>query len=748
MSRTERAKHILSAAEKWRDCCLIDEGSVFSDGPLWTKENYGALRRHYVDNLNYGDGTFFQKLKAQLELAPPEAKKLASEMLWVMYLVIAKSSMSAETKRFQVRDVWGWSGDSLDENLWVLQEPLEDGVCNPGTAYHTHRWREFRYFVTTMIDWFELNADQREDLLGDPWKFAQWLGEREFAKGRQLRHALLFLLFPDTFESILSNRHKKDIVKNFNSHWDTSPEIDYSDLIAVDREVLAVRERAEDESSDTDVYFYKEPYRSIWQKNVVAPIDPPDPSKTDLREVETWYQEKFGNARVWALAAGDGGRLWPSFQQDNLVAVGWEPLGDFTQYESKEDVRKALIDGGETNPVMDTHAVWQFLQEIKPGDIVIIKRGRSGLLGWGVIQDEYEYDPNRPEYRNIRHVEWRATDAVDLPRDRQMPVKALTDMSRDKDWVFYAFGLIEGWGVKPPDKTLPPSDLYTVSDAMEDLFLPTELFTRILGALNLRKNLILQGPPGVGKTFIAKRIAWSLIGQKTLEPIEMVQFHQSYAYEDFVQGWRPTESGGFKLRNGVFHEFCSKAAANPDIPHVFIIDEINRGNLSRIFGELLMLIEADKRGPDHTIPLIYSQDGERFSVPENIHILGMMNTADRSIAMVDYALRRRFAFVSLKPAFGTEPFQQYLLDAGADPSLVKLIDERLLLLNEKIRSDAKNLGPGFEIGHSYFVPSNDDESLDENWFRNIVHTQIEPLLREYWFDQPQAASNLLSDLLP
>ena len=171
----------------------------------------------------------------------------------------------------------------------------------------------------------------------------------------------------------------------------------------------------------------------------------------------------------------------------------------------------------------------------------------------------------------------------------------------------------------------PPPKPYELEDAHQDLFIPPTHFTRLLTSLKTRKNLILQGPPGTGKTFIARRIAWCLIGHKDNDPIEMVQFHQSYAYEDFVEGYRPTETGGFRRKPGVFRRFCDRAHANPDTPHVFIIDEINRGNLSRIFGELLMLIEHDKRSEDYAVALTYSE--ERFHVPENVHILGMMNTA-------------------------------------------------------------------------------------------------------------------------
>ncbi|MYB19651.1 MAG: AAA domain-containing protein [Holophagales bacterium] len=277
-----------------------------------------------------------------------------------------------------------------------------------------------------------------------------------------------------------------------------------------------------------------------------------------------------------------------------------------------------------------------------------------------------------------------------------------------------------------------PTASYSMADAMKDLFLPKRRFRDILNSIRSHRNLILQGPPGVGKTFIAKRIAWSLIGRKDDSSVETVQFHQSYAYEDFVQGFRPTETGGFRRRDGVFFEFCKRAENDLETPHIFIIDEINRGNLSRIFGELLMLLETDKRGPRHAVRLTYQEANESFSVPRNVYLLGLMNTADRSLAVVDHALRRRFAFEELEPRLGRK-FQNHLQDAGAARDLIDRIVEDLEDLNQAIRGD-DDLGHGFEIGHSYFVPQR-DEKADENWRRHRVRSQILPLLREYWFDR-------------
>lgn len=281
---------------------------------------------------------------------------------------------------------------------------------------------------------------------------------------------------------------------------------------------------------------------------------------------------------------------------------------------------------------------------------------------------------------------------------------------------------------------------YTKKDFLDEVFMEEAAYDSLVDLLKLKKNVILQGAPGVGKTFTAKRLAYAMLGKKDEEQIEMVQFHQNFSYEDFIMGYKPTEDGGFSLTPGIFYSFCKKAKSNPDKDYFFIIDEINRGNLSKIFGELLMLIENGYRGK--CIKLAYT--GEDFFVPKNIYIIGMMNTADRSLAMIDYALRRRFSFFEIKPGFSTKGFKQYqeLLHNETFDKVIEAIER----LNEVIAHD-DSLGTGFCIGHSYFC---NQQTVSMAWLRNVVNYDLVPMLKEYWFDDPQkskAQTDILRSIL-
>jgi MrcB-like, N-terminal domain/AAA domain (dynein-related subfamily) len=300
----------------------------------------------------------------------------------------------------------------------------------------------------------------------------------------------------------------------------------------------------------------------------------------------------------------------------------------------------------------------------------------------------------------------------------------------------------------PETRPIPASPGYTMEEALRDLFLEQAELDELLALWRIKKNLLLQGPPGVGKTYVGKRLAFLMMGHRDQARTRMVQFHQAYAYEDFIQGFRPSERGGFIRCDGAFFDFAKLAEADSDRPYVFIIDEINRGNLSKILGELMMLIEPDKRGEDYAIPLAYGRPDEAaFSVPPNLFLLGLMNTADRSLAMVDYALRRRFIFHTLEPRFASAKFQTFLEARGASKTIVELIVSRMTALNSEISEDTVRLGPGYQIGHSFFVPMDAAQPLDLAWYRRIIQYEIAPLLREYWFDNQGAAETWTASLL-
>lgn len=269
-------------------------------------------------------------------------------------------------------------------------------------------------------------------------------------------------------------------------------------------------------------------------------------------------------------------------------------------------------------------------------------------------------------------------------------------------------------------------DSYSEEDFLDEVYMTEADYCRLKAILEKKKNIILQGAPGVGKTFVAKRLAYSLIGEKDDDRIEFVQFHQNYSYEDFVMGLKP-EGETFALKHGTFYRFCRKAICHPEKNYYMIIDEINRGNLSKIFGELLMLIENNYRGEDNAITLAYID--QKFYVPENLYIIGMMNTADRSLAMIDYALRRRFSFFKMKPGFNTEGFRNY--QNSLNNEMLDTLINKVIELNHKIEND-KTLGPGFCIGHSYFC--NLDTSCGIDDLKDIVDYDIMPTLEEYWFD--------------
>lgn len=438
--------------------------------------------------------------------------------------------------------------------------------------------------------------------------------------------------------------------------------------------------------------------------------------------------KKVDSVRYWLYSPGTNASKWDEFYRDGIIAIGWGEIGDLNEFSNKDQMKKKMKQcyNEELSYKNSAHATWQFVHQMKPGDIVFAKKGSSKVIGRGVITSDYQYDSNRGDsYNNVRRINWTHNGIWEHPG--QAAQKTLTDITPYTDYVVKLNALFEEdipEDAEEQEISYPP---YNPSDFLSDVYMNKENYTILTTLLRHKKNIIIQGAPGVGKTYAAKRLAYSMMGVKDKERVMMVQFHQSYSYEDFIMGFRPSTTG-FELKKGPFYNFCKKAEIDSDNDYFFIIDEINRGNLSKIFGELFMLIESDKRGVE--LQLLYSD--EKFSVPENVHIIGMMNTADRSLAMLDYALRRRFAFFEFSPAFDTEGFRKYC-ELKNNSKFNKLIDT-VKNLNDVIEAD-ETLGRGFCIGHSYFC-TRDNFEIDDMWLNSVVDYELVPLLSEYWFDDP------------
>ena len=452
---------------------------------------------------------------------------------------------------------------------------------------------------------------------------------------------------------------------------------------------------------------------------------------TDLRKAKenALVDEEPETVRYWLYSPGSGARIWDECCKEGIMALGWEEIGDYQQYSSKTSMKQAMKQQYDPDRpyTMAAHATWQFANEMKPGDVVFAKRGRGTLIGRGIVTSDYMFDDSRKEYPSIREVNW--THVGEWEHPGQAAMKTLTDITPYTDYVEKLKALFVDDDIEPEDTEEENEEeiafpLYGREDFLSQVYMDERSYDILEALIRNKKNVILQGAPGVGKTYAAKRLAYSMMGVKDPNRVQMIQFHQSYSYEDFIMGFRPSEAG-FKLKYGAFYNFCKRAEIDSDNEYFFIIDEINRGNLSKIFGELFMLIESDKR--NYPLQLLYSD--ETFSVPDNVYLIGMMNTADRSLAMLDYALRRRFAFYEMKPGFNTEGFQTYRKGLSSDKfdRLIGCVQS----LNADISAD-ESLGEGFCIGHSYFC--NLREVTDQALYR-IVEFKLIPLLKEYWFDE-------------
>jgi len=794
------------AAEQWKKRCLINSGSIFSEKELWTVENTEALDKYFVNNLDYGEGDFFEKLEAQIEPTDPEVKQLAAEMMWIMLL--CPSNIGPDKKRESVSRIWAWSGEKLEADTSLYSNEVLSGIGSGGTSYNTNRWRELVYLIQFALVFLKLPVTERERLLDSGWDLAEWLEAIPENDARQFRHMMLFLLFPDEFDRIFGGTDRRKVVIAFSG----MPKAGVKKLsgLELDRELAKIRSKQEQDFGTDQLDFYVPPLKELWKDvehhHWLFTWNPNKWAWEDINDVIAQTAEGKSVVIQWSCgnsAVAPGDKAW-------MVRVGSPPKGIMATgnvitapYENAHwDSAKAA--SGKTASYVDIEFI-RVLDVYKDSFLTLddlasitldkqtwtpqssgieIKARSAGLLEklWNEIsaakvvappvtpQQSIKNPINRilygppgtgKTYELNRLTEQYASQATTVSREQwlaqelqpvrwfdvvfmslydlggkakvteieqhefvQQKAKAIgrTKHVKQQIWACLQTHTIEGCeNVKYSKRQAPlvfrkdESSVWSLAEDWQD-----SCDDQIEQAKALK-----TGPPG---------------GKKQLR-YEFVTFHQTYSYEDFVEGIRPVqdEDSGelvYRVVPGVFRRICQKAKNDQANRYALFIDEINRGNIAKIFGELITLIEKDKRavfdfegeilnkGEGMALTLPYSADS--FSVPKNLDIYGTMNTADRSIALLDTALRRRFTFKELMP-------NASIITGSRGDGYIE--DGEGGVINLRAMLDAMNMRIQFllnrdlMLGHAYLCKVKDFAGLKE-----VLLDQFIPLLQEYFYD--------------
>ena len=755
------AEKVYEAASLWVDRALRTDDSLFTPGkPIWTSQWLEELRERFLDRPDVPGDSFLEKLQRQLEKSPPEAYQLIGEALYFYFLIV--STKNSTNEQGVINKVLGWSPNPvvIPQDLVTCLIP---GIANPGQMFHSARPYQVGFLIECAEQWRERESSEHQRLLDDPWAFKDFLMRLNFRsellrgnpnRPRTQREALLHLVFPDTFDGIVSVDHKEIIAKKF------------ADLVKeptedVDRQLEQIRPALEARFGAGDHFFYTPEIRSRWDENykpdlwedfVKQALVYVHTGNLEIEEID--YKVEISRKLVEARAAvltgtDDWAELLKSALNPNEANfISWRLISGLNKWcaEQPDDALRALkaIWAQDDSSVSERVRAFsdQFPREVTSG--AGSRTNVASVLLMGLFVEQYppfririfnrayvRTGHDQPEkgadeaalYEHAlgfldRFIDEASKRGLNLRHrlDAQSVVWAVVQARGDETTGGGGQTSVDGEQTsEDDDASQPEPDLQTLA---EEVFLPVEFIENIDTLLKDKKQVIFQGPPGTGKTYVAQKLAKHLAGWE--KRVTLVQFHPSYAYEDFVQGFRPALVGdgqaGFELRDGPLLRAAERARQEPNADHFLVIDEINRGNLAKVFGELYFLLEYR----DEAMSLQYSD--KPFSLPDNLYIIGTMNTADRSIALVDLALRRRFYFVEFHP--DDEPVRDVLHDWLADKAPgMEWVADVVINVNEKLKDDRHAA-----IGPSYFMKDGLDRAAVERVWKHSVLPYIEECL--------------------
>jgi len=686
---------VYATARLFVDECLQRDGSLFTPGrAIWAPEPLDDFYTRFVVNADEGEGSFIGKLEQQLAGASDAAIQLAAEAVFFNYL--CEGDTSAEHKEKTVSSILALMREPVTIPA-ELEQTFASGIATIGLA-RTQKWQNVAYLLELVRDWKSLDENERSRLPRDHGAF------REFAHGVKKHggatvqlEALLHLVFPEQYEPIVSANVKRKLVASFGDYLDGGE-------ANLDEQIAAIRRNLEDEHGK-DFGFYDDDLVAVWGSKAGDPA---------------WLVR---GSRAF------GANLIPRWLEGGFVSIGHpeEPVVepetdldgiiDLLQEYEPEKSRAQLRNGALTTlRFVDRMAPGDLVLTIDPDDRVYVGRV-TGELEW--VGDD------QPGTARRRSVEWLNTGSpaqrADLPErlTRLLRQNTVSDLSAAADAVA---ALLDGNvdRAEKRDRDTAPQPAGLAALAAELTMDETEI-ERILALVRRKRQAIFYGPPGTGKTFVGLRLARHLAGDPSR--FRLVQFHASYAYEDFVEGYRPTVvegQPGFRISQGPLRDLAKRAENEPDQQFVLVIDEINRGNVAKVFGELYFLLEYR----DEHATLQYS--GDEFRLPPNLLLIGTMNTADRTIAILDAALRRRFYFVPFFP--GRPPVDDLLR------RWLRANKPRLEWVADVVERTNRRLNDShLAIGHSYFI----DPELDEARVHEVWEHAILPTIEEHYFGQPE-----------